>query len=278
MASSLSRLRTLVKEATIEKSIEEQFLYELERTMEKFDLEERRQPSTTYKPSSLGGCLRNMYYQVTGTTQDVDSVTAAMMISIGESGTDRHERIQKWITRMNEAGYECEWVDVAAFIESRKPAGTIVKERKGMETKCYNEILNISFLCDGVVRYKGRYYIIEIKTEEHFKYVQHFDIHGPHVKQACTYSVCLGIDDIIFIYENRNLCQRKPYMLHVTDEMKNDNVIGIIETVEEHRRNFTLPPKTDNTKDCNYCKYKKKCKMEFNSWLPSEVDKEANKE
>lgn len=259
--AGLKQIARLIKQSTVEKEIEDQFIDDLSETISRLDSKDGRKPSQTYKPSSLGGCKRNMYFQVVGADADKNEPSQAGFVGICESGSNRHEDLQTWISRMNEAGFDCEWVDVAEFIEMRKPAGTIVKSKIGMETKCYNEILNISFLCDGVVRYRGKYYIVEIKTEDHFKFSQRVSIVDKHIVQGTAYSTCLGIDDIIFIYENRNYCTKKPFMLHVTPEMKQLHVLDEINEVEEYRQKSTVPPKSTNSKDCYYCNYKQSCRM-----------------
>lgn len=256
----LKQIARLVKNATIEKDIPDQFLDDLESTMQRISLKESRKPSQTYKPSSLGGCKRNMFFQVTGAEPDPDEPDSPSLIGICESGSNRHVEIQTWVSRMKEAGFDCEWVDVGEWIKSRKPEGTIVKNKSGMETKCYNEILNVSFLCDGVIRYKGHYYILEIKTEDHFKYTGQVKPFDKHEVQATAYSVCLGIDDIIFLYEDRNYCIKKPYLFHITQEMKQDLVIAEIEEVEGYRREGKVPPKSTKSADCRYCSYKKECR------------------
>ncbi len=177
------------------------FLNDLIKTIELS--EEVREPSRAYKPSSLGGCLRNVYFQMTGAKLD-EKRNDYCLIGICESGTDRHETIQTYVSKMQDMGYDCEWVDVEQYVNEYKPKGTKVIKKSGMETKCFNELYNLRFLCDGIIKYKGKYYILEIKTESTYKFSNHSEPHAQHKVQGATYSLAFGIDEVIFLYENRD--------------------------------------------------------------------------
>lgn len=256
---SLKQLSLLVKDAVTKREPHEKFLHELDQTISIIDKREQRVPSQTYKPSSLGGCKRNIYFQVTGASLDEAKNSSSGIIGICETGSARHEILQTWVSRMNECGYDCEWVDVEQFLSTREVAGTIVKEKNGMETKCYNELFNISFLCDGIIKYDGKYYILEVKTEDNFKFQKRVTAERKHIAQATAYSICLGINQVIFLYENRNYCTRKSFLVEITDDMKQE-VIGEIEEVENYIAENEIPPKSTDKKDCQYCNYKTMCK------------------
>lgn len=256
---SLKNLAKLIHETTKEKTVEQDFLFQLNEAISRLDAEHSRPPSKTYKPSSLGGCMRNMYYQVVGAEQDPSQMRDASAVGITESGTDRHERIQKAIANMQRLGYDCEWIDVEEYLKSRPQPGTVVVSKQGMETKLRNTILNLSFLCDGVIKFNGHYYIIEIKTEASFKWNGRTDVVEKHKAQACAYSVALGIDSIIFIYENRDFCSKKTFLYEVTEKDKEDKVLHTIATCDSYIERNLIPPKTTVQSECKYCSYKKLC-------------------
>lgn len=232
------------------------FFNELVRTIQ--NCEEVREPSKAYKPSSLGGCLRNVYFQMTGAKLD-GIPTDYCSIGICESGTDRHETLQKYVARMSEFGFDCEWVDVEEYVNTFKPEGTKVIRKQGMETKCFNEKYNLRFLCDGIVKYKGKYYILEIKTESTYKFSNHDEPHPAHKVQAATYSLAFGINDVIFLYENRDNTTKKAFLYEVSDADR-QSVVDKIKYCDECIEKQTPPPKTTNKKDCTYCDYKKHCR------------------
>lgn len=107
---------------------------------------------------------------------------------------------------------------MAKYVEQKELPGIIVKGKRGIETQLFNETWNISFLCDGIIKYRGELYIIEFKTEVSRKFVTRNDVDEDHKRQAIAYSLSLGLDKIIFVYENRDTCEKKCYLLEITEK------------------------------------------------------------
>lgn len=253
---SLKDIAKLIQKAELASTPDAKFLSELEKTIYIENAKDSRGPSQSFKPSSMGGCSRNIYYQLTGAETGTD-FSSAQGVGIAESGTDRHERLQNAIMKMPNV----QWVDIEEHLMNRQHLGTQVIEKIGNETKCFNEDLNMRFLCDGLVIFHDRKYIIEIKTETSMKFNKRFEPEAKHLLQAACYSICLGIDEVIFLYENRDLCQKKAYYIEVTDELK-QAVLNQIHEVTMCVDNQQLPPKTTVKRDCTYCQYKGKCKAD----------------
>lgn len=260
-SQALLNVLNLVDAAKEELPIERQFLEDLKASIEIQDAKGSRKPSQTYKPSSLH-CIRNMFYQVTGVEANADRATSEL-VGICESGTDRHDRIQRAVMSMKDTGIDCEYVNVGEFVESRNLPDLQVVSQQGNETKLYNKALNISFLCDGIIRYKGKYYILEIKTETSNKFWDRQNVNPDHILQGTAYSVNLGLDDVLFLYECRDNCSKKAYMLHVTDKMKQD-LVGKITECDGYVQRMIAPPKPEDLsrKTCAYCGYAERCKGE----------------
>lgn len=66
----------------------------------------------------------------------------------------------------------------------------------------------------------------------------------------------LGIDYVLFLYEDRNFCKKKAYLWKITEEMK-ERVRAKIRTVNTAVKTG-IPPAKDDSK-CTYCKYKNEC-------------------
>lgn len=66
---------------------------------------------------------------------------------------------------MQECGKDCVWVKPSDWIKQNKLDYLEVKDEGEFETLLYDTRYNIRFKCDGIIRYKGTYYILEIKTE-----------------------------------------------------------------------------------------------------------------
>jgi CRISPR/Cas system-associated exonuclease Cas4 (RecB family) len=259
----LKNLAKFISEANKEKTVEQDFLYQLNETVVKNQIDNGRTPSQSYKPSSMGGCMRNMYYIKTGAEMDPPSIDPEDSSGIGimESGTDRHERIQDAVMKMKGYDKDFEWIDAEDYLRDWPQPGTKVVKRQGNEVKLYNEILELSFLCDGIIRHKktGKFYVLEIKTEASFKFQGRTEPVNKHMFQASAYAACLGIDDIIFIYENRDFCNRKAFHVEVTDLEKFERVFNVIETCNTYIALDKVPPMTTSKSECKYCKYKKIC-------------------
>lgn len=236
---------------------EQQFLADLKRSIELDDMDGQRKPSQTYKPSGMN-CIRAMYYQVSG-REVKPSTNGYMMIGICNSGTDIHVRIQDAIANMKKHGIDCEYVDVEDFIKTRELDYLEIRERHGNELKLYHKNLNMSFMTDGILRLYGKYYIFEAKTEASFKWQNRTGVDEKHYNQGTAYSVAFGLDDVIFLYINRDVLDMKAYMFHVTDDMKQD-LVGRITDCDGYVQRMITPPKPDIPKrECNYCMYKEIC-------------------
>lgn len=240
--------------------IGETFVNDLGACIEKLNAQEARKPSKAYKPSSMN-CIRNMYFQRIGAEPEEER-SSSPSIGVRESGSDRHERIQNAIKAMKDYGMDCEYIDVEEFIKRRKLTDLKVTGKRGIETKVYHTKLNMSFMCDGIIKYKGKYYILEIKTESMHKWISREGVAKEHESQGAAYSVAFEIDLVLYLYENRDNCLKKGYLLNVTEEMKDELVVAKISACDNYVKNLVVPPKAKDIekKICTYCKYKALCK------------------
>lgn len=258
-SKALINVLNLVDAVNEELPIEQQFLNDLKASIEKQDEKQARKPSKSYKPSSMH-CIRNMYFQVTGAESRSERASSEL-VGICESGTDRHERIQQAVTDMKATGIDCEYVNVGEYVKSHGLNYLNVVKQSGYETKLFYPDLNMSFLCDGIIRYKGKYYILEIKTETSNKFWNQEGVMPEHYLQGTAYSVALGINHVLFLYECRDNCAKKAFMLEVTDDMKND-LVGKITECDGYVKRMIPPPKPQDAtkKMCAYCGYSELCK------------------
>lgn len=238
--------------------VEQAFLEDLKISIVKDKV--KHKPSTYYKPSSMV-CIRNMYYQRTGTELGASNSTSELE-GILESGSDRHERIQQAIINMKKNGFPCEYIDVETFVKSRNLDDIKIVGKNGIETKCLNTKYDISFLTDGIIKYRDHYYVLEIKTETSNKHWRREEPEDNHKTQATAYSLSFGINDVIFLYENRDNCSKKTFLIRVTPEMKMERVVGKIESCEGYVKRGIVPPKCEDKKACQYCNYLNQCRKD----------------
>ena len=205
-------------------------------------------------------CIRASYYQVSGIEPDKSSSNYTL-VGICNSGTDIHVRIQTAVERMKENGMDCEYIDVQQFVNSRRLTDTLqIVSKNGMETKLYHKKLNMSFMCDGIIRYKNHYYILEFKTENSYKFMNRKGVDPSHYHQGTAYSIAFGLDEVLFVYISRDVLDMKAFMFNVTDEMKQE-LIGYITDCDGYVSRKIVPPKPEDVarKICNYCIYKTQC-------------------
>lgn len=259
--NSLKNVCRLIETAKATLPPEQDFLNDLKRSIELTADKENRLPSKTYKPSSMN-CIRASYYQVIGIQPD-ESHSNYSNVGICNSGTDIHVRIQTAVEQMKENGMDCEYIDVAQYIRSRNLDYLDIVSKNGMETKLYHKKLNISFMCDGIIRYKGKYYILELKTENSYKFMNRKDVDPSHYHQGTAYSLALGIDQVLFVYISRDILDMKAFMFNVTGEMK-ENLIGYIEECDGYVSRMIAPPKPNDVlkKTCTYCVYRTQCRKD----------------
>ena len=261
--SSLKNVMRLIDVANNELPIEKQFLNDLCNSIEKSAEQNSRKPSQTYKPSGMN-CDRAMVYQVLGVEPD-KSRASYQLEGICESGTDRHIRIQQAIGNIHDVlGVDCEYINVADFVKQRNIPDLEIVGQSGMETKLYHKKLNMSFMCDGIIKYKGKYYIFEFKTETSNKFYSRTDVDPSHYNQATAYSLAFGINQVLFVYESRDTLDKKAFLFTVTDDMK-QNLIGRISYCDDYVSKLKAPPnpKDVQKKTCTYCIYKHQCRKGY---------------
>lgn len=261
MARNLSSIRRLIDNSKKSLPPEQEFVADLKRSIEMTCDRERGKGSNYYKPSGLN-CIRAMYY--TRIEAECDE-TGSSYVSWGicNSGTDIHERVQKAIDDMKNNGIDCEYVDVEKFVKQRELNHLTVISKNGMETKLRDENLKLSFLCDGIIRYKNHYYIVELKTESASKWYNREGVDTKHYNQGTTYSMELRLPEVVFIYINRDIFDMKAFMFVPTDEMKQD-IVGLIDECEGYVSRMIAPPKPENItrQQCEYCNFKSVCRKE----------------
>ena len=261
-------------------SFEDNFLKEYQNAVKRQEERERQPvPKDYFRPSSMYGCDRMLFFMRVhckgeGVKDDID----INLVEICNSGTDRHLRIQKLVADME--GVEC--LDLEEVVKEANQKG-IKTEFLGWnedktEARCRNEEMSLYFQPDGVIRFMGKEVILEIKTESTYQHSNRYEPKLDHKYQATCYGMGLGIDYVLFFYEDRNFCGKKPYLWKITDEMKAE-VLSKIARVNK-AISVGIPP-VKNEDKCTYCDYKRECKLaDEGKWVdprPAEPPQEPKK-
>lgn len=258
-------------------SFEDSFLKTYENAVKKVEEQERQPvPSDYYRPSSMYGCERMLFFMRIHAGAEPKVEVEPNLVEICHSGTDRHLRIQHIVEQME--GVTC--LDIEEIVKEANQKG-IKTEFLGWnedktEARCKNDELSIYFQPDGVINFMGKDVILEIKTESTYQHGNRYEPKDDHKYQATCYGMGLGIDYVLFFYEDRNFCKKKPYLWKITDEMKT-KVINKIASVNK-AVDTGLPPEKDTNK-CAYCRYKHECSLvDAGNWenpKPPEKPKKA---
>ena len=239
-------------------SFEDKFVKEYENAVKRQEERERQPvPTDYYRPSSMYGCERMLFLMRThgsGVNEDMD----VKLTEICNSGTDRHLRIQHLVADMEGV----ETLDLEEVVKEANQKG-IHTEFMGWnsdhtEARCKNEEMSLFFQPDGVIRFMGKDVIFEVKTESTYQHSNRYEPKEDHKYQATCYGMGLGIDYILFFYEDRNFCGKKAYLWKITDEMK-EKVLSKIALVNKALATG-VPPAKDTDK-CTYCRYKHECQL-----------------
>lgn len=273
MSNTRRKLGKLVTASVQKQPLNKAFLTDVMSAIEVLDRKGRRMPSRTYKPSSMV-CMRQMYYMVTGEKPD-ESRTDYASVGMADTGTRRHVAIQEAVTAMAELGYNWKYLDVEEYLREKWAVGKCldvqVVGKRGVETALRHKTLNISFMCDGIVRYlpTGEDFLFEFKNQISFKYghddkqpgaVAKSHVDEAHEDQVCTYCMALDLNRALVLYENRDNCNLEcPEVFEVTDEMKQARVDKILECDSYVERQIP-PPMHCDKKPCRWCQYQTACK------------------
>lgn len=257
-------------------SFEDNFLKAYEEAVRKKELAERQvAPSDYIRPSSMYGCERMIFFQRVHSGSLNGEQSDVPLIEICQSGTDRHLDIQHIVELMD--GVEC--LDLEEVVKEANQKG-IKTEFVGWnedhtEGRCKNDELSIFFQPDGVIRFMGKEVILEVKTESTYQFSNRYEPKEDHKWQATSYGMGLGIDYVLFLYEDRNFCKKKIYLWKITDEMK-ERVKAKIHTVNTACKTG-IPPEKNEDK-CTYCKYKNECSLvDAGKWEHPNPPKKARK-
>lgn len=251
------------------------FLTGLTYTIEKLDKDDTYMPSPTFSPSGMK-CERSMIYKLLSVKPD-DRKTSYQLVDICANGTDSHQRLQNYVNKMKSCGIDCEYINVADdYVRKYKLPLFIGKESNFIdefETHLYtfdkkkgvdkHSIFPypVSFLCDGIIKLNGKYFILEIKTQASMKAMRQKDVQEEHKIQATAYSLFLGIDDVMFLYEDRDLLGKKCFVYTPTKEEKVALHKKLIMCYNMSKEGKVIAKPNVDKKVCNYCNYKHTCKL-----------------
>lgn len=221
--------------------------------------EKNSEPShKTFAPSGFR-CKRKMWFRLRGTEPDQLKQVDRVLNFTAEIGTACHKIIQ---SNLKEA-LQDDWIPVDRYLQEHPiPYDyTLKQDDDGLETKI--EILDppIRFACDGIIRWKGKLYLLEIKTSEYSSFDELTDPKSEHIMQVKCYTTLLGLSGVLFMYQDRQYGSLKVYEMNVSDADKQmvTNTMKYVQDMAEANLAPEPLPKGDKWCTPNQCPYYKKC-------------------
>lgn len=212
----------------------------------------------TFAASSFR-CNRRSWFRLRGVKPDVAKTLDKTLNFTAEIGTACHRIIQKNL----KAALGDDWVSVEDHIkEINFPYEyTIKADDDGFEHQIEIVSPPIRFACDGIIRWKGKKYLLEIKTSEFSSWDNLMDPKEEHVDQIKCYATLLQLDGVLFLYQDRQYGGFKCYEVAITSiEMQEvlDRFTYVLDMVEKNLAPDPLP-KGDKWCSPSMCPYYKKC-------------------
>ena len=212
----------------------------------------------TFAPSGFR-CKRKMWFRLRGTEPDQPKQVDRVLNFTAEIGTACHKIIQSNLKQ----ALQDDWIDVKQYLEENPVPFkyNLEQDADSLETKI--EFFNppIRFACDGIVRWKGKLYLLEIKTSEYSSFDELTDPKSEHIMQVKCYATLLGLSGVIFMYQDRQYGSIKVYEYFVSENDK-QVVLDTMKYVQEMvDANLAPEPLSKGDKWCssNYCPYYLKC-------------------
>ena len=209
----------------------------------------------SFAPSS-SRCKRVSWFRLRGVQPDKVSKPDRGLQFTADIGTACHEIIQKrLISKFRE-----DWIDVAEYVKQKGFNYTVTKT--GLESQVECTDIPVRFACDGLIRYKGKIRLLEIKSSDHASFS---DMSGPklkHIDQVIFYCERLDLDDVLFLYIDRQYGDVKCFELSVSIPQKDavkDTCQFVIDMVDANIAPDGLP-KGDPDCTPDMCPYYEKCK------------------
>lgn len=234
------------------------FLDMYERAIDETILEgESETPSRTFAPSSIR-CRRVSWFRLRGVPPEKEVNVDRTLNFTAQVGTACHHTIQSILSKK----LGSDWIDVEEYLGSTKRPYEYSCTKSGYETLI--EIYNppIKFAPDGIIFYKGKFWLLEIKTSEYASFDKLTDPKPQHTDQIKCYGTLLNIHDALVLYQDRMYGNLKCYEVAITD----DDMKQMWEMFADVQRCVAMniaPPKLPaGDKRCtpSMCRYYNKCK------------------
>ena len=171
----------------------------------------------TFAPSSFR-CRRVSWFRLRGVQPDPITHPDKVLPFTAQLGTACHQEIQ---SNLSEA-LKADWISVKEYLDAHPPQYTYTIETSGYETLIDIPDPPTRFACDGIVLWKGQYYLLEIKTSEFSSFDELTNPKDQHIDQIKCYATLLGLTHVLVVYQDRQYGGLKCYEMTITDSEKHE--------------------------------------------------------
>lgn len=224
--------------------------------IQKIVKEKSKTPEPVFRPSSFR-CDRMCWFMIRGVEPDDIGNPDPVMQHKADVGTGCHRVIQgNLIEALGD-----DWIDVEQHLKDNPMPWEYTLTREGPECAIRIPELQFKFSCDGIVRWKGKKYLLEVKTVEPGPLEEMVDPRFDHIDQVKCYATMLGLDGVLFLYQDRTFGNLKCYEVNIPIEDKTF-VLDKVTRIRRMRDDNIAPPKLESgDRTCSGCGYKLKCKQ-----------------
>ena len=214
----------------------------------------------TIAPSSFR-CDRINWFRIRGVEPDAIKKVDVALDFTAQLGTACHEMIQR---RLSEK-LGTDWLSVEDHLKEvslSRPEYVYNTEQSGYETKV--ELIKpypVTFAVDGLIMWKGKKYLVEIKTSEFSTFNDLVEPKPRHIDQIKCYATILNLSNVLVIYMDRQYGDIKCFELNMTASDERyvwDKMQRIVDAVESNLAPDPLP-KGDSNCTRSMCPYFDKC-------------------
>lgn len=213
----------------------------------------------TFSGSSFR-CDRRSWFRLRGTEPDTIVVPDKTLNFSAEIGTACHRLIQSNL--INILGDD--WLSVQDYMDSHNLPYEYTVEHDDGDLESQVHVFNppIRFAVDGLLRWKNKIYLLEIKTSEFNSWNELTAPKPQHIDQVQCYASLLDIHDVLFLYQDRQYGSFKCFEVKVTDyEMQKikNRFAYVMEMVEKNLSPDPLPKNDPWCTSSSMCPYYHKC-------------------
>ena len=218
---------------------------------------ESQLPTRTFAPSQIR-CKRVSWFRLRGVAPEPETSVDQATNFTAIVGTACHQHIQGILSKRLGAA----WIDVEDYFSLNNFAYKFSCNKNGYETQItITEPVPVKFAPDGIIYWKDKYWLLEIKTSEYSSFEKLTGPKPQHIDQVKCYATLLGLHNVLMIYQDRMYGGVKCYEVKITDADMQETW-DMFKEVQDCVVSNIAPERPIDRKYCTptYCRYYTKCK------------------